>query len=363
MTQRTLVEDLDRQELDAVARLGAHSQRATPVSIDVMTEWQVLRPDGRALDLDGLERWVLAIDQDADGLGWLQHSRYWSAYRVERPGQPARLFIGDVGGGLLDGLQEPTWTAPREPALIGASAGRWCFHLTDPPLPRGTKGVTAVGARSASAKARAGLTTNEVFSLAATLLRQGRLRLMPTRHWVRSLGRGRGRRWRAKSHHRSSGIAGHGAAPDHRSRRCSSIRPATHLLTIREGFTLACYLGLPAASSLYRVRVGVSARVHQRRRASRSGARGCVGRRTPILAGALAQGLEESAQGGDRPCSALSRTRQYRREMRGAWGGSCWRRVSFCNSQPGVDLQGAAALAHSRYGFRDPWNARSSARL
>ena len=139
VTQRTLVEDLDRQELDAVARLGAHSQRATPVSIDVMTEWQVLRPDGRALDLDELERWVSAIDQDADGLGWLQHSRYWSAYRVERPGQPARLFIGDVGGGLLDGLQEPTWTAAREPALIGASAGRWCFHLTAPLYHAGRK--------------------------------------------------------------------------------------------------------------------------------------------------------------------------------------------------------------------------------
>lgn len=113
--------------------------------------------------------------------------------------------------------------------------------------------MTAVGARSASAKARAGLTTNEVFSLAATLLRQGRLRLMPTRHWVRSLGRGRGRRWRANRTIARAAllamgqrqIAAHVVAP--------WIRPATHLLTIREGFTLACYLGLPAASSLYRV--------------------------------------------------------------------------------------------------------------
>lgn len=139
VTQRTLVEDLDRQELDAVARLGVHSQRATPVSLDLVTEWQVLRPDGHTLDVDELERWVATIDRDASGLDWLQHSRYWSAYRVERPGYPTRLFIGDVSGGLFDALQEPAWTASREPALVGASAGRWCFHLTAPIYHAGRK--------------------------------------------------------------------------------------------------------------------------------------------------------------------------------------------------------------------------------
>lgn len=139
VAQRTLVEDMDRQELDAVARLGAHSQRAAPVSLDVVTEWQVRRPGGQALNVDELERWVAAIDRDADGLGWLQHSRYWSAYRVEQPGVPARLLIGDVGGGLLDGLQESSWMAAREPALVGASAGRWCFHLTSPIYHAGRK--------------------------------------------------------------------------------------------------------------------------------------------------------------------------------------------------------------------------------
>ena len=139
VAQRTLVEDMDRHELDAVARLGAQSQRATPVALDVVAEWQVLRPDGQSLDLDELERWVSAIDRDAAGLGWLQHSRYWSAYRVERPGQSGRLFIGDVGARLFDDLQDLPWSAAREPALVGASAGRWCFHLTSPIFHAGRK--------------------------------------------------------------------------------------------------------------------------------------------------------------------------------------------------------------------------------
>ena len=110
-----------------------------------------------------------------------------------------------------------------------------------------------MSAKSTSTHARAGLTTNGVFALAATMLRQGRLRLMPHRHWVRSLGRGRGRLWRAnradiRAALRELGqrqIAAHVVAPWNRSAR--------HLLTIQEGYTLACYLGLPAASSLFRV--------------------------------------------------------------------------------------------------------------
>ncbi len=139
VAQRTLVEDLDRQELDAVARLGAQSKRATPVALDVVPQWRVVRPDGPSMERDEIGRWVKVIDRDAEGLGWLQHSRYWSAYRVEQLGQPPHLLVGDVGGGLFDELPAGSWSATREPALVGASAGRWCFHLTSPIFHAGRK--------------------------------------------------------------------------------------------------------------------------------------------------------------------------------------------------------------------------------
>lgn len=102
-------------------------------------------------------------------------------------------------------------------------------------------------------KARARLTTNEVFALAVTLLREGRLRLMPTRHWVRARGRGQGRRWRADYTEVLAALRALGQRQIAARVVAPWTRSARHLFTIREGFTLACYLGLPAASSLYRV--------------------------------------------------------------------------------------------------------------
>lgn len=110
-----------------------------------------------------------------------------------------------------------------------------------------------VGATSASAKARAELTTNQVFALAATLLRRGQLRLMPTRQWVRSQGHGRGRMWRAKRADVRAALQALGQRQMDAQVVAPWTHSATHLLTIREGFTLACYLGMPAASSLYRI--------------------------------------------------------------------------------------------------------------